>query len=142
MTKDNQVPLKRGLWTTPDSDGNVFLLASKCKNCGELFFPTKEGTICTHCQHDEFEDTALSRTGKIYTFSVVQVRPPEFYKGEVPYALARIELPDGILIDSLVADCDFEAVKVGMEMELVIDKLYTNENGEDVMTYKFKPADK
>ena len=139
MTNDNQVPLKKGLWSDPDADGNVFLLASKCKNCGELFFPTKQGTICTNCQNEEFETVNLSPTGKIFTFSVVQVRPPEFYKGEVPYALARIELPDGILIDSLVADCDFDQLNVGMEMELMIDKLYTNEEGKDVMTYKFKP---
>ena len=139
MTNNNEVPLKKGLWSAPDSDGNVFLLASKCKKCGELFFPTKQETICTNCQHEEFETVNLSRTGKIFTFSVVQVRPPEFYKGEVPYALARIELPDGILIDSLVADCDFDQLKVGMEMALVIDKLYTNEEGKDVMTYKFGP---
>ena len=140
MTTNNQVPLKKSLWTAPDADGNVFLLASRCKKCGEFFFPRKVGTICTNCQNDAFEDAPLSRTGKIFTFSVVQVRPPEYYKGEVPYALARIELPDGILIDTLVADCDYEQLKVGMDMELVIDRLYTNENGEDVMTYKFKPA--
>ena len=140
MTENHPIPLKKGLWSQPDADGNVFLLASKCKNCGELFFPAKEQTICTHCQHEEFETVNLSRTGKIFTFSVVQVRPPEFYKGEVPYALARIELPDGILIDSLVADCDFEQLKVGMEMELVLDKLYTHQEGQDVITYKFKPV--
>jgi hypothetical protein len=140
MTNNKQVPLKKGLWTGPDAEGKVFLLASQCRKCGELTFPKKEEGICRHCQHGAFDDVKLSRTGKIYTFSVVHVRPPEFYKGEVPYALARVELPDGIRIDSLVADCDFEKLKVNLDMELVIDRLYTDESGQDVMTYKFKPV--
>jgi hypothetical protein len=40
----------------------------------------------------------------------------------------------------MVADCDFEHLKVNMDMELVIDRLYTDENGHDIMTYKFKPV--
>ena len=35
---------------------------------------------------------------------------------------------------------DEKTLKVGMEMELIIDKLYEDEEGNEVMSWKFKPV--
>ena len=36
--------------------------------------------------------------------------------------------------------CDPEAIKIGMDVELVIEKLGEDEQGNEVMTYKFRPV--
>ena len=135
-----QVPIKKGLWSESGEDGRPHLLVSECKNCGELFFPVASERICANCQNEEFNVIPLGLYGEIYSFSVVMVRPPEFYKGEVPYALGTIEMPEGIRIVSLLTRCDFDSLKVGMNVELVLEPLYVNEEGEEVICYKFKPV--
>jgi uncharacterized OB-fold protein len=36
--------------------------------------------------------------------------------------------------------CREEDIKIGMGMELVIEKLFEDEEGREVMTWKFRPA--
>jgi uncharacterized protein len=70
----------------------------------------------------------------------MQGRPqPAPYKGPVPYALAWVELPEGVRFETLLTDCNFDALQVGMEVELVIEKLHEDEDGNEVLAYKFRP---
>ncbi len=137
-----RIPLKKDLWSEPSADGKVFLLGSKCKNCKEIFFPKKqEGAVCTYCQHDEFDEITLSDKGKIYTYSVVMIRPPGgYYNGEVPYALGVIDLPEGVKVETLLAECDFEKLRVDMEVEMFLDVLQEDEAGNEIVCYKFRPV--
>jgi uncharacterized OB-fold protein len=136
----NKIPVREGLWTDASSEGDVRLLASKCKQCGEIFFPKKNGGVCTHCQHDTFIEMKLSSTGKIYSYSVVMIRPPEYYKGDVPYALGFVDLPEGIKVETLFTQCDFDELAVDMEVEMILDTLYIDDEGNEVICYKFRPV--
>nr|HID59948.1 DNA-binding protein [Desulfobacterales bacterium] len=136
----NRIPIKEGLWTTPASGEEPQLIGSKCKACGELFFPRKEKGWCIHCQQETLEDVRLSRRGKIVSFSVVMQQPGgDFYKGPVPYAYGCVDLPDGIRIESLFTTDDFNELKVGRDVELRIEKLYEDDEGNEVLTFKFTP---
>ena len=142
MNKAKQIPLREGLWTIPSSPGEQLqLIGSKCLNCGEIVFPRKDKGICLNCQQKGLVDTKLSTVGKIHSFTVVMQRPPIYYKGPVPYALAWVELPEGVRFETLLTDGDFESLQVGMSVELVIEKLHEDEEGNEVMTYKFRPVD-
>ena len=66
-------------------------------------------------------------------------RPPVYFKAEVPYAIGFVELPEGIRVETLFAGCNLEDLKVGMEVEMLIDKLHEEEDGTEVYCYKFKP---
>ena len=136
----NKIPVREGLWTDSSSEGDVRLLASKCRQCGEIFFPKKIGGVCTHCQHDTFDEIKLSSTGKIYSYSVVMIRPPEYYKGEVPYTLGFVDLPEGIRVETLFTQCDFDVLAVDMEVEMILDTLHIDEEGNEVICYKFRPV--
>ena len=136
-----RIPVREGLWTEPASPGDTpRLLASQCRSCGELCFPKKENGLCGHCQSRELEEVELSGQGKVYSYTIVTQRPSDFYKGEVPYALGFVELPEGIRIETLFTGCDPEVLHVGMDVEMVIERLYQDEGGHDVMAYKFRPA--
>jgi uncharacterized OB-fold protein len=58
----------------------------------------------------------------------------------LPYGMGWVELPEKIAVLSVLTTADLKELKKGRDMELVIDKLYEDEEGNDVMSYKFKPV--
>lgn len=135
-----RIPVREELWATSDSaGGEPRLIASHCLACGELFFPKKENGICTNCQSTSLEEVKLSGKGKIHSFTVVMQRPPIYYKGPVPYAEGFVELPDGIRVETLFTECNFDDLKIGIDVEMVIEKLHDDEEGNEITTFKFRP---
>jgi uncharacterized OB-fold protein len=59
----------------------------------------------------------------------------------VPFAVGLVELPEKIRVMGMLAGIKFEDIRIGMDVELTIEKLYENQNGEEVVTYKFKPVE-
>jgi uncharacterized OB-fold protein len=135
-----KIPVRSGLWDdSSDSGGSPRLIASQCADCGELFFPKKDNGICTFCQSKNMAEIRLSKRGTIYSFTVVMLRPPVYYKGEVPYAMGFVELPEGIRIQTLFTEWEQTGLEVGREVEMVIETLHVDEDGLEFLTYKFKP---
>lgn len=133
-----RIPVREGLWTQPSSAGQQpQLIASRCYSCGEIFFPAKR--ICGYCQQKGLEEIKLSRRGKIFSVTVVMQRPPIYYQGPVPYAIGYVELPEGVRVETLFTGDNLEALRIGMDVELVIEKLYEDNEGNEVLTYKFRP---
>jgi hypothetical protein len=52
-----------------------------------------------------------------------------------------IELPEGLRVTAVLDDQDPGSLSVGIEMELIITKLFADENGQDVLGYKFRRVD-
>jgi len=136
-----RIPVHKGFWADPSGPGEQpKLLGHKCRDCGEIFFPKRDNGICTHCQSRNLVETKLSSKGKIYNYTIVEQKPPAYYKGEVPYALGFVELPEGVRLRSLFTGCNLNDLKVGMEVEMVIERLFENDEGDEIITYKFKPV--
>lgn len=136
--EERKVPVKEGLWTIPSSpDEKPCLIAKRCPSCGEIYFPGKP--MCIHCGYKDLEQIKLGRRGRIYSVTVVMQRPPRYYQGPVPYAIGYVELPDGVRIETLFTGCDPDDLKIGMDVELVIEKLHEDEDGNEIMAYKFRP---
>jgi len=142
MTIEKMTPIDEGFWTKPvNADKEIQLIGSKCSACGELFFPEKDKNWCTHCYKKAIEKILFSKKGKIATFSVVMQKPAGgFYHGEAPYCYGCIDIEDGIRIKSLIFTDDYDSLKVGMDVELVIEKLWDDKDGNEVSTFKFKPV--
>ena len=60
----------------------------------------------------------------------------------MPSIQAYINLKDGPRIWSLVTGCDpsDDALTIGMDMEMVIAKVKEDEEGNDLISYQFKPV--
>lgn len=138
----SDIPVREGLWSTPSSpDEKPQLIGSRCPSCGELFFPRKEKGRCVYCQKRGLEDVKLSREGRIVSFTVVMIRPAGgYYKGPVPYAYGAVDLTDGLELYALLTG-DLDKIRVGMDVELVIEKLFDDDEGNEIMTYKFRPIE-
>src|ERR1700712_147887 len=125
-------PVIEGWFTTGPEPA---LLASRCTTCGSVFFPRTEG-FCRNpaCQGEEFEVTELSRRGRVWSYTDAQYQPPPPYipaaDPYVPFALAAVELPEGLVVLGQLADGYGVAdVSVGTEVDLVVEALYTDESG-------------
>jgi uncharacterized OB-fold protein len=133
-----QVPIAPGLFAWLD-DG-AHLLGSKCKECGEVTFPAT--SFCPQCCRQTTENVSLSQRGRLHSFTVQRFKPPPPYKGLEPfepYGVGVIELPEGLRVTAVLEESDPNRLRVGQQMELIITKFFEDEQGRDVVSYKFKP---
>jgi uncharacterized protein len=137
-----QLPIKEGMMKLPQSPADKgSLIGSKCQKCGELFFVKRD--ICENCQGKDLEEIALSDTGKLYAFSVMYYPAPPPYKPAnpfVPFGIGWVELPEGLVIYSLLTENDAKKLKIGMEMQLVFNKFAEDKDGNDLIVPMFKPS--
>ena len=138
-----KAPLAEGIFTWPSDDPR--LLGSRCANCGNHVFPVQEG--CPKCMSDVNETVELSNRGTLWTWTV-QGFPPKSppYKGPTgddfkPYGVGYVELPGQVRIESRLTEADPEKLKIGMEMELVIETIGPDDEGNEFITYAFAPVD-
>jgi uncharacterized OB-fold protein len=132
------VPLREGIFRLPETaDGKPVLLVSRCPACGSYYFPKR--LICIACAHEGLEEAELSGRGKVWTFTIAGQTPPGSLV-EAPYVLAVVELPEKVAIRSILTDVDPADVKVGMEVEITLAKMKEDADGNDVVSYKFKPV--
>lgn len=135
-----RVPIEAGYFRVPDVAGaSPVLLGSKCPNCGEVFFPRR--MVCAQCLHEGTDDVDLSTRGRLWTWTYCHV--PLFGKkdADVPgYGVGQVDLPEGPRIQAILLGeaGDFE---IGMELELDLETLRTNSDGDDVVIYRFRPVE-
>ncbi len=110
------------------------LEGQKCSGCGKLHFPPR--LICDGCGGREFEAVDLPRQGKLLTWTVIHVAPPE-YDLETPYVVGIVELEGDLRLTCQVVDCDPEEPAVGAPVELVFRRI-KEDNAADIIQYGYK----
>ncbi|WP_395696432.1 Zn-ribbon domain-containing OB-fold protein [Nocardioides sp.] len=130
-------------WFTTEAD--PALLGSRCTTCGTVFFPPTAGP-CRNpaCDGLDLEQAELSRRGTVWSYTDAQYQPPAPYVARTdpyePFALAAVELPEGLVVVGQVADGYGVAdLRVGGEVELVVETLYTDDTG-DRTVWRWKPT--
>jgi uncharacterized OB-fold protein len=131
-------------WYTLDND-KPHLIGTCCKQCGTYYFP-KQAKFCRNpdCESTEFDEVQLSRTGKIWSYTDSCYKPPEpFVAAEpfVPYSIAAVELDKEkmIVLGQMIEGVSVEQLKVGQNVELVLETLYEDETNNKVI-WKWKPV--
>jgi uncharacterized OB-fold protein len=138
-SEKKEVVLDEGLFhqgTSPEDKS--YLIGSKCKTCGNKFFPRR--VICPIClKEDTIEEISLGNKGKIYSYSIARLSMPGY---PAPYMLAYVDLESGPRIYSLITGCEPKEgiLEVGDEVELVIGKITEDESGNHIIAYRFKPV--
>jgi uncharacterized protein len=142
MSKE-RVPAVQGWFTMDAADPR--LLGNRCTSCKSYFFP-KAAHFCPNpnCNSTEFEEVPLSRRGKIWSFTDNRYQPPAPYVSPdpfVPYTVAAVELAAEkmVVLGQVVSGVGVDQLKAGMEVELVLDKLFEDAEKEYVV-WKWKPV--
>lgn len=135
-------PAVEGWFTT---GAEPALLGSRCTTCGTPAFPQVRG-FCPNpaCAGEEFDVVPLSRRGVVWSYTDAQYQPPAPYVPRtdpyVPFALAAVELPEGLVVLGQVADGYGVAdLRVGTEVELVVETLYVDDSGERTI-WRWRPV--
>lgn len=118
--------------------GKPYLIGSRCRSCGYATFPPRVN--CPACINKEcMEEISLGSKGEVDTFSVLHVGAPGI---SAPYIMAYVVMPAGVKVFSLITGCEpsEESLKIGAEVELVIEKIRVDEEGNEVRGYKFRPV--
>ena len=129
------VPSRLKLLNEEGTEG--VLLGARCRRCGEHFFGSV--VFCQRCTSGDLEPVELSNRGSLYSYTIVR-RPPDGWKGNVPYVLGQVELPEGPHVLSEVVDCPFEGLKVGMALELALVVGGEDAEGNEIVVYKWRQA--
>ena len=135
-----RVPLKPGYFTLPEDPARPpRLLGTRCRACGEHFFPRR--AICAKCLSEDTEDCELSGRGTLYSFTFVHF--PLFGSTNMEhfggYGVGQVDLPEGPRIQAPLAGKQ-EEFRVGQSLELELEKLREDDAGNDVMIVRFRPV--
>lgn len=120
-----------------EREGKIEVVASRCKKCGMFFFPVKK--ICFKCMDETMEEVPLSGRGRLISFSISH----DGLRGiKPPYAFGYVMLEEGFMLFSLLTKCEpyEEKLRIGMELEMVIEEMGEDYYGNTLYTYKFRPA--
>ncbi len=92
------------------------LEGTKCKKCGQLYFPPKAD--CSKCMTSDMEWVQYSGKGKLLTFTRIHAAPTGF-DDMAPYTIGVLDLQEGGRLLAWVDNIPEEELKIGMELRAV-----------------------
>jgi uncharacterized OB-fold protein len=133
-----QVPVAEGLFTDAPQ-----LIGSRCAACGIVTFPAQDS--CPRCASTEMQEHLLARRGTLWAWTTQDFPPPSppftgvGGKAFVPFAVGYVDLGD-VKVETRLTESDPNRLQAGMEMELVVVPFRTDDDGNEVVTFAFRPV--
>ena len=142
-----QVPLAEGLFSWPPEPGKQpALIGGKASN-GKIFFPYRRQAVIDGVRED-LERIELPRRGTLWTFTSQHFRPTAPpYAGDDdarsfrPFTVGYVELPGALHVEARLTEPDPAKLTIGQQMELVIEPLGVDSDGNQTMIYAFAPVE-
>lgn len=145
-----RVPIAEGLFTWPAEEAQPpqrpQLIGSRCRGCGQVAFPRQR--TCPACTGEETEDVLLGRRGRLWTWTIQRFPPPSppfvGYRDAAepfePFGVGYVELPEGLRVEARLTENDPARLEIGMDMELAIVPFDRDAEGNERMTFAFRPV--
>ncbi|MFN2328368.1 MAG: Zn-ribbon domain-containing OB-fold protein [Chromatocurvus sp.] len=133
------LPIADALFTWPADSPQ--LLGSRCRRCGEYAFPAQPD--CRSCSARDSETLPLGNRGILWTWTIQNFPPKPPYAGPAtaesftPYGVGYVEMPCGLRVEARLKPNTPESLRIGMPMKLIIEPLYCDADGNDVLVFAF-----
>lgn len=137
-----QVPVAEGLFTWPGDDPQ--LIGSKCADCGIVTFPVQDS--CPRCASIAMEEHLLARRGTLWAWTTQSFPPPTppyvgpVGKDFVPFGVGFVDLGE-VKVEARLTTTDADvldaAVKNRAELEVVVQPVGTDDDGNEIVSYAF-----
>src|SRR5438105_12808704 len=137
-----QVPVAEGVFTWPADEPQ--LIGSRCSACAMVTFPAQHS--CARCASTAMEEELLPRRGRLWAWTTQEFPPPSPpYSGPtgdafVPFGVGYVELPGEVKVEARLTERNPGALVDGMEMELVIVPFRTDDEGNEIVAFAFRPV--
>ena len=134
------VPVAEGVFSGPADDPR--LIGSRCTGCGIVTFPTQDS--CPRCASTEMAEHLLARRGRLWAWTTQDFQPPSPpYTGPTgedytKFAVGYVELPGEVKVETRLTQT--AGLEIGMEMELVLVPFRSDAEGNEVVSFAFRPA--
>ena len=92
------------------------LMGTKCKKCGEMYFPPRAD--CLKCLNDKIEWVEYSGQGTLTSFTTIHTAPKGF-EDIAPYTLGIVDLKEGGRLIAWTKDISDKEIKIGMPVKIV-----------------------
>jgi uncharacterized OB-fold protein len=131
-----------GIFTWPADDPE--LIGSKCADCGIVTFPAQDS--CPRCASMSMTEQRLARRGRLWAWTTQEFPPPSPpYAGPtgrdfVPFGVGYVVLPGEVKVETRLTEADPAVLTPGMDMELVLVPFRTDDDGNEVVTFAFRPV--
>ncbi len=87
------------------------LTVVRCGGCGALAVPPKQ--FCPACAQRRWEPVPLSGEGTIASYTIIRVAP-RAHAADVPYAIAAVQMKEGVSLLGRVVDVPLDRIAVGL----------------------------
>ena len=137
-----RVPVAEGVFTWPSDEPQ--LIGSRCTACGIVTFPSQES--CPRCPSTDMEQHLLARRGRLWAWTTQSFPPPSPpYAGPTgkdfrPFGVGFVELGDEVKVEARLTVSEPDELEHDTEMELVLVPLRTDDDGNEVVTFAFRPV--
>jgi uncharacterized protein len=110
------------------------LRVQTCNRCGHRQFPPK--AACEECASTDLGWTKTRGRGVVYAFTIIRqvIMNSLAFEAEIPYALAMVDLEEGVRVVAQIQGCPPEQVKAGMQVEVYFEDI------GGVSIPKFRPS--
>lgn len=110
--------LTRPFWLAAKEGKLVIQHCTSCKT--NQFFPRP---FCLQCMSSEIEWIQSNGTGTVYTFTINRRGSNPYMNARVPYAVAMIELDEGVRLMANIVDSALEQIKIGCRVCVTFEAL-------------------
>jgi uncharacterized OB-fold protein len=122
------------------------LFASRRRSTGAIKFPAERPELFDGSPEiqEDIEKIELSTEGTLYTYTTQQFPPPLPYKGNrdpktfQPYVVGFVELPEGVLVETLIVGATADQLKIGQRLVSTTTTFEPDEGGS-LVTFAFRP---
>ena len=140
MTGMARIPVAEGIFTWPSDEPR--LIGSRCAACAVVTFPSQDS--CPRCASTQMAEHLLPRRGRLWAWTTQDFPPPSPpYAGAtgadfVPYGVGYVQLGDEVKVETRLTQT--EGLRTGMEMELALVPFRTDDAGNEVVMFAFRPV--
>ena len=110
------------------------LVIQRCAHCQRhQFYPR---SFCMHCMGETLDWLQAAGLGRIYTFTVNRRGANACMAGRTPYAVAIVELEEGVRLMANIVDSRLEDIAIGKPVKVVFEAA-----SDDITLPQFRLAD-
>ena len=129
-----------GLTNWPEADTQ--LIGSTCADCGAVIFPVQD--YCPKCSGPNLSTALLPRTGTLVAWTTQNFYPGPGYVTSpeefVPFNMGLVQLGDVVRVEGRLTETDTSKIEFGMSVELTMVPIGTDTDGEQILSFAFRPA--